>query len=57
MMFYDLDKSVGRKPKRRIVEYLSSDNSGSKDKTHHSQNKNMGEEYFHCLSILIFHCF
>ena len=48
MMFYDLDKSVGRKPKRRIVEYLSSDNSGSKDKTHHSQNKNMGEEYFHC---------
>ena len=48
-MSYDLDKSVERKAKRRIVEDMSSDNSGSEDKTHHSRNKNMGEEYFHCL--------
>ena len=46
MMSHDLDKSVKRKPKRRIVEDLSSDNSGSEDKTHHSSNNNMGEEYF-----------
>ena len=48
-MFHDLDKFVERKPKRRIAEDLSSDYSGSKDKTHHSGNSNMGEEYFHCL--------
>ena len=38
-MSYDLDKSVERKAKRRIVEDMSSDNSGSEDKTHHSWNK------------------
>ena len=31
-MSCELDKSVERKPKRRIMEDLSSDNSGSKDK-------------------------
>ena len=53
-MSYESDKSVERKPKRRIVEDLPSDNSGSKDKTHHNRNTNIGEQYFHCLSTLIF---
>ena len=34
MLFYDLDKSVEQKLKRRIVEDLSSDNTGSEDKNH-----------------------
>ena len=46
MMSHDLDKSVERKRKRRMAEDLSSDYSGSEDKTHHSGNSNMGEEYF-----------
>ena len=49
MVFDDLDKFVERKPKRRIAEDLSSDYSGSEDKTYHCGNSNMGEEYFHCL--------
>ena len=57
MMSHDLDKSVKRKPKRRIVEDLSSDNSGSEGKTYHSGNNKMGEEYFRCLRTLVFHCF
>lgn len=56
MLFYDLDKSVEQKLKRRIVEDLSSDNTGSEDKNH-SRNNSMAEKYFHCLSTLIFDCF